>query len=257
MKKFLFSSLIITAILHGNICQASVSPCNVKLGSHNAVTPAPRTWLKRHQAIVNRVKQGNVDLLMIGDSITHGWERSGKQVWDKYYAPRNAVNLGYDGDKTQNVLWRLQNGEIDGINPKLAIIMIGTNNSNNQEYTVEQMVDGIKAVVCQLKTKLPETKILILAIFPRGSAEQMKDPNSEGIINPQWEKNNKASKLASKVADNKTIFYLNINKKFLNKKGVLIREVMPDLIHPNEKGYQIWAAAMEPKIVKLMGKKTK
>lgn len=243
--------------MYSNVCQASVNPCDVKLGSHDAITPVSRKWIRRHQAIVDRVKQGNVDLLMIGDSITHGWERSGKQVWDKYYAPRNAVNLGYDGDKTQNVLWRLQNGEIDGIKPKLAVIMIGTNNSNGEDCTAEQIADGIKAIVCQLRTKLPKTKVLILAIFPRGSVEQMKDPNSAGVINPQWEKNNKASKLASQVADNKTIFYLDINKKFLNKKGVLTREVMSDLIHPGEKGYQIWAETMEPKIVKLIGEKTK
>ncbi|MFA6177256.1 MAG: GDSL-type esterase/lipase family protein [Phycisphaerae bacterium] len=182
---------------------------------------------------------------MIGDSITHGWEGSGKQMWDKYYAPRNAVNMGYGGDQTQHVIWRLQNGEIENIKPKLAVLMIGTNNSNGEEYTAEQIADGISAIVCQLRTKLPETKVLILAIFPLG----------ESKISPQITKNHNASKLASKIADNKTIFYLDINKKFLNKKGVLTKEIMPDLLHPNEKGYQIWAEAVEPTIAKLMGEK--
>lgn len=267
MKKLLALLLIITVILYGSICHASLyggqsksNPCDVKIGSHAAVTPAPRAdnltwWTQRHQAVVDRVKQGNVDLLMIGDSITHGWEDSGKQTWDKYYAPRNAVNMGFSGDQTQHVIWRLQNGKIDDIKPKLAVIMIGTNNSNGEEYTAEQISDGIKAIICHLRTKLPQTKVLILAIFPRGSAEQMKDKITEGKFNPQWAKNNKTSKLASKIADNKMIFYLDINKKFLNKKGVLTREIMPDLLHLSEKGYQIWAESMEPTIEKLMDEK--
>jgi beta-glucosidase len=98
---------------------------------------------------------------------------------------------------------------------------------------------------------------LILAIFPRGNSEQRKDKKSDAVMNPQWAKNNKTSKLASKLADNKTIFYLDINKKLLNNKGVLTREVMPDLLHPKEKGYQIWAETMEPTIAKLMGEKKK
>lgn len=262
LKKFLSLSLIIAAILY---CQAvlyggKTNPCDTKICSQAAVTPVPRAdawWMQRHQAIVDRVKQGNVDLIMIGDSITHYWENSGKQVWDKYYAGRNAVNMGFGSDKTQHVLWRLQNCEIDDIKPKLSVIMIGTNNSGDPTASAEQIADGIKAIVCQLRTKLPEAKVLILAIFPCGSDEQMKASKSDAVFNPQWAKNNKISKFASKIADNKMIFYLNINKEFLNKKGVLTREVMPDLLHPNEKGYQIWAEAMEPMIVKLMGENTK
>jgi beta-glucosidase len=164
--------------------------------------------------------------------------------------------MGFGGDQTQHVIWRLQNGEIENIKPKLAVLMIGTNNSGDPNDSSEQIAEGIKAIVCQLKTKLPETKVLILAIFPRGDNVQRKDKKSDAAMNPQWAKNNKTSKLASKLADNKTIFYLDINKKFLNKKGVLTREIMPDLLHPKEQGYQIWAEAMEPTIVKLMGEKT-
>jgi beta-glucosidase len=263
VKKFL--SLIIVAILYGSICQtglcAKTNLCDVKLGTHKAVTPFSRAdkdwWMPRHQAIVERVKQGNVDLIMIGDSITHGWEKSGKQMWDKYYAPRNAVNMGFGGDQTQHVIWRLQNGEIENIKPKLAVLMIGTNNSGDPNDSSEQIAEGVKAILCQLRTKLPETKILILAIFPRGDAEQRKDKVTEGTPNALWAKNNNTNKLISKFADNKTIFYLDINKKFLNKKGVLTREIMPDLLHPKGKGYQIWAETMEPTIVKLMGEKKK
>jgi beta-glucosidase len=256
MKKFLVVVFCLAAV---NFVFAAENPCDVNLGSHKAVTPVDRPdqkdwWMPRHNAIVDRVKQGNVDIIMIGDSITHGWDGAGKTVWDKYYANRNAVNMGFGGDQTQHVIWRLQNGEIDNINPKLAVVMIGTNNSGG-DYTPEQVADGVKAIVCELKTKLPNTKILLLAIFPRATIGLPND--KDGPYNPQWERNDKATKLFAKVADNKTIFYLDINKKFLNKKGELPRDVMPDLLHPNEKGYEIWAKAMEPMIVKLTGEKKK
>ncbi|OHB52615.1 MAG: hypothetical protein A2Y10_19070 [Planctomycetes bacterium GWF2_41_51] len=239
---------------------AAQNPCDVKLGSHEAVTPVSRDsdwWMPRHNAILERIKQGNVDIIMIGDSITHGWEKSGKPVWDQYYANRNAVNMGFSGDRTQHVLWRIENGEVNDINPKLAVIMIGTNNSNGNDNTAEEIADGVKAIVCQLRTRLPNTKILLLAIFPRGTAEQRKIKEQDASYNDQWAKNDKASKLFSKIADNKTVYYLDINKKFLNKKGELPRDVMPDLLHPREKGYEIWAKAMEPMIKKLTKEKQK
>lgn len=258
MKKILVLAVCLIAV---NFVFAAKNPCDVKLGTHSAVTPVFRTdldwWMPRHEAIVERVKQGNVDIIMIGDSITHGWEKSGKPVWDKYYANRNAVNMGFSGDRTEHVLWRLQNGEIENINPKLAILMIGTNNSNRNDNTSEEIADGVKAIVCQLRTKLPNTKVLVLAIFPRGDSAQRNNKDNDANYNPQWQKNDKASKLISKIADNKTIYYMDINKKFLNKKRQLPRAIMADLLHPGEKGYEIWAKAMEPKIVKLMGEKKK
>jgi len=246
-KKMLLLVLCISAVLFSGYSGiAQTVPCDVVIGSHPAVTPVPRAndwWMPRHKAVLGRIAQGNVDLLMIGDSITHGWENSGKTTWDKYFASRNAANLGFSGDRTEHVLWRLQNGEVDNIHPKLAVVMIGTNNSSGEQYTAEQIADGIKAIVCLLRTKLPETKVLILAIFPRGDSNAVA----------QRAKNDKASQLASQMADGKMIFFLDINKAFLNEKGELPREIMPDLLHPKEKGYLLWAEAMEPTIAKLMG----
>jgi beta-glucosidase len=257
MKNILMTMVCLVVMTCGCVSTQKTAPCVVKPGANSAVTPADRAdkdwWTVRHRSILGRNKQGRVDLIMVGDSITHYWEREGKQIWDQYYAKRNAVNMGFSGDRTQHVLWRLQNGEIDGINPKLAVLMIGTNNSKGDDNTSEQIADGIKAVVCTLRTKLPQTKILVLAIFPRGSAQQRESKTEDASYNPQWAKNDKANKLVSKIADNKMIYYLDINKAFLNKKGVLTREVMPDLLHPKEKGYQIWAEAIEPTIVKLIG----
>ena len=237
-----------------------INPCNVQLNVHEEVTAVAQDpnivfwWPSRHQAVLERIKKGNVDLIMLGDSITHRWERAGKKVWKQYYNNRNAVNLGFGGDRTQHVLWRVQNGEIDGINPKLAILMIGTNNSGGEASTPERISDGIKAIVCELRNKLPDTKILVLGVFPRGSRTQRKDKNnhSDGVYNPQWAKLDRTNKLVSKIADNEIIYYLNINKVFLNDKGELSREAVPDLTHLSEKGFELWAEAMEPIVVMLM-----
>ena len=211
---------------------------------NSAVTPEHRHswWTLRNDAVNERVKQGNVDLLMIGDSITHGWESGGKKYWDKYYEPRNTVNMGFSGDRTQHVLWRLEHGHLEGISPKLAVLMIGTNNSNGDDNTAEEIADGIIAICNKIRAECPKTKILILAIFPRGP-----EPS------PQREKNNKASLLASKIADGKVIHYLDVNNKFLTADGFLSMKIMPDYLHPNEEGYRIWAEAIEPKVAELMG----
>jgi lysophospholipase L1-like esterase len=211
--------------------------------AHDAVKPAPRdgNWMKRHESFNNRVKQGNVDLLLIGDSITQGWEGAGKNVWAKYYTPRNAVNLGIGGDRTQHVLWRLENGNIEGISPKLAVLMIGTNNSGSN--TPEQIADGVQAIVAKLRKELPETKVLVLGIFPRG----------ESAEHQQRKVNNAANAIIAKLADGEHIHYLDIGPKFLNDDGTLSREIMPDLLHLNEKSYTIWAEAIEPSVAKLMG----
>jgi len=226
------------------------------IGSHVAVTPAPRSldwWTARHHSILERNARGNVDLLMIGDSITHAWGGpAAKAIWEEYYEPRNAVNLGYVGDRTENVLWRLLNGEIDNIQPKLAVLMIGTNNSNGKECSPEQIADGIKAIVSTLRTRLPATRILILSIFPRGNAEMKRANAPVATYNDQWAKCDEASRIASQMADGAMIHFLNVNQAFLNKRGELTRDIMPDLLHPKTEGYRLWAEAMEPTIAKLM-----
>ena len=224
----------------------SVSAQATEQKQNSATTPENRHnwWTLRNEAVNERVKQGNVDLLMIGDSITQGWENAGKTIWDKYYAHRNAVNMGFNGDRTQHVLWRLENGHLESISPKLAVVMIGTNNSNRDDNTAEEISEGIIAICKKIREKCSKTKILLLAIFPRGP-----EPS------PQRQKNAKASLLASKIADDKMIYYMNINDKFLIDKKFLSMKIMPDYLHPNEEGYKIWAEAIEPKVAELMGDK--
>ncbi len=237
---------------------AATQPAKPADASHGALTPVPRDkeewWVKRHEACVARAKQaaekGDVGVIFLGDSITQGWEGSGKEAWNKHFAAYNPMNLGFSGDRTQHVLWRLDHGEVDGLAkplsgsaPKLVVMMIGTNNSNGNDNTAEEIADGMKAIVTSLRAKLPETKILMLAIFPRGDKP-----------NPQREKNAKASELASKLADGKMVYYMDIGKAFLEKDGTMSKEVMPDFLHPHEKGYEIWASAIDPRLKELAGK---
>jgi len=237
MKHKLLIASLAVLILSGQVLIAGQK-------QNSTVEPAHRHswWTLRNDAVNERVKQGNVNLLMIGDSITHGWEGGGKKLWDKYYEPRNAVNMGFGGDRTQHVLWRLEHGHLKGISPKLAVLMIGTNNSNGNDNTAEEIADGIIAICKKLRAECPKMKILILAIFPRGPEKS-----------EQREKNAKASLLASKIADGKMIHYLDINDKFLTEEGFLTKKIMPDYLHPNEVGYKIWVEAMEPKVAELMG----
>ncbi len=229
------------------LCMAATAFAQQQATLHSAIDPAPKAgnkwWMDRHEKMNTRVAEGNVDLLMIGDSITHGWEGAGKATWEKYYGKRNAVNLGIGGDRTQHVIWRLQNGNIKEISPKLAVIMIGTNNSGDN--TPEEIAEGIEAIVTLLRKELPEMKVLILAVFSRG-------PNND---DPRRQVNEKTNAIVEKLADAKTVHFLNINAKFLKEDGTLPKEIMPDLLHPKERGYAIWAEAVEPTIAKLMGEK--
>jgi lysophospholipase L1-like esterase len=187
------------------------------------------------------VKEGNVDLIFIGDSITQGWEGAGKTVWDEFYGKRNAVNLGIGGDRTQHVLWRLDHGNIDGIRPKLAVLMIGTNNSAMN--TSVQIAEGVKLIIEKLRTKQPNAKVLVLGIFPRGpDKDDAKRKVNEG-----------ANEIIKGLADNKMVYYLDIGPKFLAADGTLSKEVMPDLLHLNETSYRTWAESIEPKVKELMG----
>lgn len=238
-----YSRRIFCTVLASLLAVSWVQVGVAQQADHDAVRPVPRSggWLKRHERFNTRVKQGNVDLVFIGDSITQAWEGNGKQAWSKYYGKRKAVNLGIGGDRTQHVIWRLDNGNLAGITPKLAVIMIGTNNSGSN--TSAQIAEGVEVIVSQLKKKTPQTKVLILAIFPRG-----KDANDK-----RRQVNEGANQQIAKLADGKQVHYLDIGPKFLAADKTLSKEIMPDLLHLSVKGYEIWASSIEPMVAKLMG----
>jgi beta-glucosidase len=200
-------------------------------------------WLPRHLQKLDEVKSHkNAQVIFIGDSITQGWERDGFNVWNHNYVKYNAVALGFGGDRTENILWRLQQGEVEGLNPKVAVLMFGTNNAGHRHEDPKITAAGIKRNIDDLQQRLPNTKILLLAIFPR-------DEKPDGELR---QINNGVNAIISGFADNKKIFFLDINKSFLDANGVLSKDIMPDLLHPNEQGYEIWARAMKPTLERLL-----
>jgi lysophospholipase L1-like esterase len=198
---------------------------------------------KRHDGFVAIAKKGDIDILLMGDSITDGWRNAGKAVFDKHFAPLKTANFGISGDRTQGVLWRMDNGELEGYTPKLMMLMIGTNNIGSN--TPEEIAEGIKAVVDRFRTKFPEAKVLLLGVFPRSA-----DPKSKARLATE-----EINKIISKYDDGKFIKYMDIADKFLDKDGTLPKSVMPDALHPNLKGYEIWADAVMPTVHEMIGKK--
>ena len=222
------------------------------LAENTAVIPEPRTfptnWMSSHEAFVKQAKQGGIDLLFLGDSITAGWlwDKGGLKVWKKYYAPRHAAEFGIGYDRTQNVLWRIEHGELDGIKPKAVVLLIGTNNAGNEDNgkprnTTPEIVAGVTTLVKELRVRLPESKVLVLGIFPRG-----------GTNDPVREQVTEVNRQLAMLDDGKRVKFMDIGPKFLGPDGTLSRDIMPDLLHPNEKGYQIWADAMESTPTEIM-----
>jgi len=226
----------------------AVAVCSV--AANTAIEPVPRggSPAQMHKDFVALAQKGGIDVLFLGDSITDFWRNRGKAVWDKYYGGMNAANFGISADRTQHVLWRLQNGELDGIKPKVVVLMIGTNNTGvetngSPRNTTDEAIEGVSKVVQTLRTKLPETRILLLGIFPRADPKgpppgstQIKDVNA-GL---------------AKLDDGKFIRFLDIGPKFLQPDGTLSKEIMPDLLHPSEKGYEIWAEAIKQPLADLL-----
>ena len=194
----------------------------------------------RHKTFVEIAKGMPIELLFVGDSITDGWRQAGQPVWDENFAKYKPANFGIGGDTTQGVLWRMQNGELDGYKAKLIVLMLGTNNLNRNPN--DEIVDGDRLIVEEFKKRQPQAKVLILGIFPRSASAS--DPNRALIKDIN-------SKLA-KLADNKQVFFLDIGEKFLAPDGTLPTDIMPDGLHPNLKGYKIWAEAISKRVKDLM-----
>lgn len=230
--------------LTNSIVNQSDLPLSVKPEVHTADW-AVKWWLPRHkQKLLEKSQMEKVDLVFLGDSITHAWEYEnvGLSVWQKRYEPLHALNLGFSGDRTEHVLWRLENGAVDNISPKLLVLMIGTNNTGHRQDKPADTALGIKTIIDALKSKLPSTKILLLGIFPRGATAD----------DPLRMINDEVNKLMSTFDDGEHIQYLNINHVFLDEQKQLSTTVMGDLLHPNKEQYLVWADAIEPYITPLL-----
>ncbi len=202
-------------------------------------------WMPRQEEKLAEAKERGeeVDLLFVGDSITHYWAEG---LWAERYGRRNAFNLGFSGDRTEHVLWRIENGAFRNLAPKVTVLMIGTNNTGHDEgQPAADTIRGIEAILDEIKERLPKTKIILHAVFPRGA----KTDDRLRLVNDE------INKALPTVAKAKGAEFLDINRFFLERDGTLRRNIMPDLLHPNEAGYKLWAEGLAPSLTRYFGEK--
>ena len=226
MNKFgrRLTTLFLATLMTGPmLCRAQESQTVISAQSRH------KWWAPRHDEKLEQAAAGKAELVMIGDSITHYWEK--QRDYEAKFSKYNTLNLGFGGDRTQNVLWRLQNGEVDGISPKLVTIMIGTNNSRRDKP--EDIFAGIKAIVAELHQRLPESKIAVLSIFPRKPSLEYETVKAVNAMLPQ-------------LTDNQQVFHVDINKSFLDENGAQRTKLFNrDLLHLSSEGYETWSKALE------------
>ncbi len=220
----------------------SLFASSVRADGPRSIIPQEKDRGRHEQFLKDKadlLKKGPIQVVFIGDSITDGWRGGGRGTWQKAFGEKyNALNLGIGGDRTEHVLWRIAHGELDGIAPKVVIMMIGTNNCGSPAV---DMIAGVTADVAAVHAKLPSTKIVLLGIFPRAT-----NPHDGARV-----KINQVNEVLSKLDGKDNVKYLDIGRKFLEADGTLPRSIMPDALHPNEKGYAIWAEAISPTLEEL------
>ena len=210
-----------------------------------STTPIPREldwWAARTTQLQENVDRlGNdAKVIFVGDSITQGWEGNGAAIWQQTFAPCNAINLGIGGDRTEHVLWRMQNGNLRGLAPDVAVVMIGTNNFGQEESDSAAVVlDGVVAVVEQLKKSLPNVQVLLLDIFPRGKSFNAMRGSILQV--------NQA--LQATFATDSRVSFFPIGHLFIEEDGSINPDIMPDYLHLSTQGYQIWADAITPQVL--------
>ena len=222
------------------VCLAPVQA----LSQNTALIPAPFRE-ERHNEFLERARQGNIDCLLMGDSITDWWRRAGLAVYEENFAPLNCANFGIAADRTQGVLWRFANGELDGYTPKLMMLMIGTNNLRfrGPPNTPEEVSMGISAIVTRFRVQFPDAKVLLLGVFPRGAeaTAELRAPIR------------RINSIISGLDDGEYVRFMDIGDRFLEPDGSISVEVMADGLHPTELGYQIWADAVMPTFREMLG----
>ncbi|MCF7731509.1 MAG: sulfatase-like hydrolase/transferase [Akkermansiaceae bacterium] len=212
----------------------------------NSIIPVRRSsddwWEQRFSQKAKQAKQAkDCQLVFIGDSITQAWENAGKAQWNENFATYHPLNLGFSGDRTEHVLFRLKNGGLNRLKPKVAVLLIGTNNTGAFMRPAAETAGGIKAILDDLRSRWPETKIVMLSILPRGP-----DAND-----PKRKLNDDINTRIAAYADGQSIHLLDLADGYLHADGTLPRELMPDLLHLSPKGYQIWVDGLLPKLKEL------
>lgn len=238
----------------GAVLEAVIQPPQGQQAPPSTVVPATQDrswpeydWQQRLKLTAAAMERSKPHILFIGDSIFHffGGEKldnyplAGQHAWNEHYAARNAGNIGFGWDRTENVLWRLQHGAIDGIAPKVVVLLIGTNNLGG--CSAPDIALGIKSIVLEIEQRLPHTNILLLGILPRG-----ENPN------PLRDKIAEVNAMIAKLDGTHHVSFLDIGAKFLTPEGRINKDLMPGFLHPNETGYRILAEAIEPALTKLL-----
>ena len=244
-------SVFVICLSLSSICAIGQTPATQPTGPIRIDEPAvkigrggqsDKRFLELHQSFLARGKAGPIGILFLGDSITEGWNKA-PNVWKEHYGNFDPANFGIGGDRTEHVLWRIANGELDGIHPKVLVLLIGTNNIGN---TAAEIAAADTKIVEEIRKKLPDTKLLLMGIFPRGADPEnpatalMRDRIK--IVNEQ---------LAKLDDGNKTRF-LDISEKYLNADGIIRYSMMPDALHPTAIGYKIWADTMQPLLDEML-----
>jgi len=250
-KRILLAAALAVVLQFNGAAQTNPPVTAPETHKNVALIPVPRTGAitNRQSLVLQRAKHapGNYDIEFIGDSITQGWEGKGSNVWKEFYGQRKVINFGVSGDRTENVLWRFDQGQLDGINAKVAVVMIGTNNSNKNKdgtdmYSDSDILEGVTAIVNEIRRRQPDTKIILNAIFPRGK-----------VFNAQRGRLLEIDQALAKLDDGKNIFFIDFGSQLIEKDGS-ISKTLPDngALHPGELGYRIWANANEPKLKELL-----
>ncbi|MCR6630469.1 MAG: GDSL-type esterase/lipase family protein [Magnetospirillum sp.] len=206
-----------------------------------------------HEELLAKARAGGIDLYFLGDSITRRWGATDYPDllahWRKHFYGWNAGNFGWGGDTTWNILWRVQNGELDGVNPKVIVLLAGTNNIGKEPIAdpvakVAEVTQGVQAILELCREKAPKAKIVVMGIFPRNDGSAMP------VIN-------QANENLAKFADGETVRYLNINDRLADRDGQLFDGIAVDKLHLRLKGYQVWADALKPVLTELLGPRAK
>ena len=197
-------------------------------------------FLSRHQAI-EKVKGKTVDVVMLGDSIMHFWEWKHPQSWATFTAGRTVLNLGYGGDRTQNVIWRINHGELDGYDAKCVVLMIGTNNNTFENTDPANVAAAVEKIVGMIRAKQPKAKIVLHPIFPRGNAATSARHAKARARNDKTNERLKA--FAEKDG---ALTWIDFNAKLVDETGWVPKSLMADEIHPTAAGYEIWMEALAP-----------
>ncbi|HTJ79224.1 MAG TPA: GDSL-type esterase/lipase family protein [Rariglobus sp.] len=235
-----FSGLVLSA----NAAETIYTPPKIPAGLSSTTFPSPRDdWYSGVQSKFDRFGNKPAEIVFDGDSITNRWDGGqGREIWKQRYAGI-AADFGIEGDRVENLLWRLSKGQVDGINPKVVVIMIGTNNTYRD--SAEKIADGIKAVVAEYERRCPSAHIILMAVFPRGET-----PNDGGR-----RKVAEINKIIAPLGNSPKVSFVDIGPKMIEADGTISREMMPDFVHPQAKGYQIWADAIQPIIDQYVHKK--